>query len=100
MKVIVAIASLLMCCGCASKSVNLYYYPNVQNPERFPRIAQKECAKFGLDAVQDFGALNWGGGRGYVSFHCAARFGTPANPAPEPFVPPELPTDVLPSFMR
>lgn len=102
MKLMIAIAALLACCGCASKNVTLYYYPNVQNPERFPQLAQHECAKFGLNAVQEFGALNWGGGRAYVTFRCEAAFGTPANPAPQPvdLTPPDLPTDFLPDFLK
>jgi hypothetical protein len=102
MKVIVALATVLICSGCASKTVDVYYYPNIQSPEHFPRIAQKECAKFGLEAVQTFGAINWGGGRSYVSFRCEARLGTPANPRAEPptFNPPDLPTDFLPDFLK
>jgi hypothetical protein len=102
MKRMVAIAALLVCGGCASKNVTLYYYPNVQSPDPFPAYAQRECAKFGLNAVQEFGALNWGGGRGYVTFRCEAAFGTPANPAPEriDLTPPDLPTSFLPDFLR
>jgi hypothetical protein len=102
MKFLVAVATLLACCGCASKTVTLYYYPNVQSPERFPVFAQQECAKFGLNAVQEFGALNWGGGRGYVHYRCEAALGTPANPISPPpdFTPPDLPTFFLPDFLR
>jgi hypothetical protein len=82
--------------------VTLFYYPNVQNPERFPQYAQRECAKFGLYAVQEFGALNWGGGRGYVRFRCEAAYGTPQNPPPRPLdlTPPDLPTNFLPDFLK
>jgi hypothetical protein len=97
MKVIVALAAVLICSGCSSKTVDLYYYPNIQSPEHFSRIAQRECAKIGLDAVPQFGAINWGGGRSYVSFRCEARLGSPANPAAEPL---ELPTSFLPDFLK
>jgi hypothetical protein len=97
MKVVVALAAVLICSGCASKTVDLYYYPNVQSTEHFSRIAQKECAKIGLDAVPQFGAINWSGGRSYVSFQCEARPGTPANPISEP---PDLPTSFLPDFLK
>lgn len=102
MKLIVAAAALLACSGCVSKTVTLYYYPNVQNPERFPEYAQKECAKFGLNAVQEFGSINWAGGRGYVHFRCEAALGTPANPISPPpdFTPPDIPTDFLPEILK
>jgi hypothetical protein len=102
MKVIVALATVLICSGCASKTVDIYYYPNIESPEKFPRIAQKECAKSGLDAVQTFGTINWGGGRSRMTFQCEARLGTPANPIAEPpnFTPPDLPTDFLPDFLK
>jgi hypothetical protein len=51
----------------------------------------------GLDAVPQFGAINWSGGKSYVSFQCEARPGTPANPISPP---PDLPTSFLPDFLR
>lgn len=94
MKAIFAAAILLMCAGCASKNVDVYWYPNVQSTDNFGRIVEKECRKFGLHAVADFSTLNPGFGRSYQSYHCTARVGTPANPSPEP------PTFLLPPFVN
>jgi hypothetical protein len=94
MKAIFAAAILLLCAGCASKHVDIYYYPNIQATEEFGRIAEKQCRKFGLHAVADFSALNPGFGRSYQTYHCAAELGTPANPYPEP------PTFYLPFVNR
>ncbi|MGO8738115.1 hypothetical protein [Rhodoblastus sp.] len=73
MKPIFALAILLACSGCAYRDVTYYYYPNVHGTERFAQYAQRECAKFGLNAVLNFSSGRVGDGQAYVAYRCVER---------------------------
>ena len=73
MKRIFALAILLACSGCSYRDVTYYYYPNVHGTERFPEYAQRECAKFGMDAALSFSSRRETDGQAYVAYHCVER---------------------------
>ncbi len=52
MRYFVGLALVLSCSGCAGDRAVLFkYYPNTKKTEVFPRIAERECAKYGRVAV-------------------------------------------------
>ena len=52
MRYVVVVATLFLCSGCAAnRSVTFQFYPHVGDIEAFPRVAQAECEKYGMNAV-------------------------------------------------
>jgi hypothetical protein len=44
------LAALLACAGCA-RSITYVYYPGVAHSETFPRDAEVQCAKYGMNSI-------------------------------------------------
>jgi hypothetical protein len=44
------LAALLACAGCG-RSITYVYYPGVAHPETFPRDAEVQCAKYGMNSI-------------------------------------------------
>lgn len=72
MKIVLGMAILLLCSGCATRTITLIYYPHIQDPSRFPEIARRECARYAQDA-QPSGAGAADFGRLTQTFTCVPR---------------------------
>ncbi len=63
MRFVLGMAIVLLCSGCATRTITLVYYPQLQDPNKLPAIAQRDCARYNLEAqeagqgIADFGRL-------------------------------------------
>jgi hypothetical protein len=72
MKYLFGLAILLVCSGCATRSITFIYYPLVANPEAFDRDAEKECAKYEMKPIL-MGEGLAGFGRSSKMYQCVPK---------------------------